>query len=154
MQKIGSEMKVARAEDEIEIEVFKAHLGHNAGIGQDKPSVGLRKDDRLAGVTIRKAANPGDIGTALGKARKAKFAKRIRADGRTEADAIPQKCKIVRKNRGRASECEAKIGGEVFAIELKHGGQAVKNEIEIQFSNDGEIELGCCGHGEEFRIAD
>jgi hypothetical protein len=79
---------------------------------------------------------------AFAEALEANFSQGIAADGRTESDLIAEQSEIMSKDGRRATESNAEVFCEMFAVELESLGETVKDQIEIQFANYTDIEIG------------
>jgi hypothetical protein len=127
-------MQVTSIEHAIQIQIFKAHLGHHTGIGKNKTLFRLRKNDSKTGLLAWKSFNCGNIGAAFEEPRNAELAKGILADRGMKSHAIAKQRDIVRENGRRTSQRKAQIGSEMLAIQLKMIGKTVQNQIEIELA--------------------
>ena len=66
----------------------------------------------------------------------------IVADAGLKSDAAAERGQIVRHDRGRRAEREHHAVGKQFAFRRKLLGQAVEDEVEVQFAGDGDVETG------------
>src|SRR6267154_2809806 len=136
-----------RIENEIEVEIFEAHVGHNARERKNVAFYRPRENHGEPGLLVRKFAHGGYIGTALGQPTQAEFAKSVGSDGGMKCDAIAEQRQVVGKDCGRTAECESHVRCDMFTVELELRRKAVENKIEIQLADDTEIKFARRGHG-------
>ena len=96
-------MKVARSENIVQIEVLEAHLGHDAGIGENVALFLTWQDHRKASLSAGEVANTREVSAALRQTSQTKITQRITSNGRAETDTVAQQRKIVSEDsRGTA----------------------------------------------------
>jgi len=82
-----------------------------------------------------------DIHGALRQALKAELAERVRPYGATKRNPVAKEREVMREDGGRAAEREPEIGGKVLPIQFKGFGKSVKHKVEIQLTDNTEIEV-------------
>jgi hypothetical protein len=68
------------------------------------------------------------------------LAERIVTDAGLKSDTAAECGKIVRDDGGGGAESEGHAIGEQFALGDKSFGKAVKNQVEIEFAGDSDVE--------------
>ena len=64
-----------------------------------------------------------------------------------KADAASQRREIVGDDRGRTAQGEHHAVGQQFPLGRKFVGQTVEDEVEVQFSGDGDVKAWHVGFG-------
>src|SRR5882672_3447237 len=140
-------MQMLRVENEIEVEIFEAHLRHHA---RERKNVALyrpRENYGESGLLVGEFAHGGHVGTALGEPAQAEFTKCVGSDSGVKCDAVAEQRQVVSKDCRRTAERESHVRCDVFAVELELRRKAVENKVEIQLADDTEIEFARRGHG-------
>src|SRR6266705_2400130 len=136
-----------RVENEIEVEIFEAHVGHHT---RERKNVALyrpRQNHGEPGLLVRKFAHGKYVGTALAKMTQAEFTKRVGSDSGMKCNAVAEQRQVMSKDCRRTAKRESHVRCDVFAVELELRRKAVENKIEIQLTNNAEIEFARRGHG-------
>ena len=136
-----------RTKNEIEVEIFEAHVGHHARERKNVAFYRPRENHGEPGLLVGKFAHGGHVGTALGQPTQAEFTKRVGSNSGMKCDAIAEQRQVVGEDCGRTAKRESHVRCDVFTVELELRRKAVENKIEIQLADDTEIEFARRGHG-------
>ena len=86
------------------------------------------------------APDQGNVDAALLEAIESDLAEGIVADAGLESDAAAECGQVVGDDGRRRAEGEHHAVGEEFALGSELLGQAVEDEVEIEFAGDGDVE--------------
>ena len=107
MKKIRRQMKVARAENIVQIKILEAHLGHDAGIGKNVALFRTWQNHRKASLSAGEVANAREVSAALRETSQTKITQRITSNGGAETDTVAQQREIVSEDRRGTAESKA-----------------------------------------------
>ena len=99
--------------------------------------------------------HPADVNARCGQSLCGHLSEWIAADFRYETDFRPQHAQVMREDRRRASQRERHIARQVLAVQYQVFGQAVKNEIQVELTDDADFDhsnvpsVSCAGWGLE-----
>ena len=85
------------------------------------------------------APHAGDVHAALGQALERNLSQRVVANQRLEPDAASQSRQIVGHDGGRTAQGKHHAVSQQFTLGRKLVRQAIKDEVEVQFSGDGDV---------------
>src|SRR5580704_3318778 len=139
-------MKVARVGEVVEVEIVPGSFGDGSGIGEDvAPGLVMQDYGESGGDGAGDATDYRHVDAALLQAVERDLAEGVVADAGLKSDAAAECGQVVGNNcRGRR-EGEHHAVGEEFALGGELLGQAVEDEVEVEFAGDGDVEAG---HGE------
>src|SRR6185437_10505733 len=87
------------------------------------------------------APRMGDVDASFAEALQRDASKIVRSDQGAEAYAPAQGGEVVSQDARRTAERSAKVRGQQLAFCRHLPGQAVEDEIEIQFAGNSEVEI-------------
>src|SRR5579863_2593848 len=136
-------MEVARVGEVVEVEIIPAEFGDSAGISENVAPAGAGQDHGESGLgCVANHAHMRDIDPGLAQAVESDVAEIVIADARLEADAAAEGSQVVSHDGGRGAKREGHAVGEQFALGSKLVGETVEDQVEVEFSGDGDVETG------------
>src|ERR1700733_11164050 len=127
-QEKRAEMKMASRKNKIKIEIRVLEFEHRAGISQNKSMFRLREDNGKSGRSPAGSnRHTSHINTRTRERIERNLPKRISADFRNHCHARAKHREVVRKNRGRCSQRDAKSINQSFLFRLQCVRHAIKN---------------------------
>ena len=136
-------MEVARVRKVVEVEIFQRKFSDRPGVGQHVPPAGALQNDSEPGRGLAlNPPDPRDIDSALRQAIERNLAERVFADQRLKPHPASQRRQIVGHDGGRTAERKQHAVGQQLPLRRKFVWQAVEDQVEVQFSGDGNVKTG------------
>src|SRR4029079_2752671 len=134
------QMKMTRIGKVVEVEIAQGEFGDGSRVRQDVAPARARQNDRdPGGGWTMGAAHFGNVHAALGQALKRNFPQRVVANQRLEPDLASQSRQVVGRDGGRTAQGKHHAVSQQFTLRRKLVRQAIKDEVEVQFSGDGDV---------------
>ena len=134
---------MARVGEVVEVEIVPGSFRDRSRIGENVAPRSVMQDHGEARRDrARNRAHQRYVDAALLQAIECDLSERVVADAGLKSDAAAECGQVVSHDRGGGAEREHHAVGEQFAFRRKLFGQAVEDEVEIQFAGDRDVETG------------
>ena len=136
-------MEVSRIRQIPKVKVLVDHLEHCSGIGKDVPCprVGQDNGEARRGPALR-VYDAFKVDASLFQTRQGELPKRIPANASYKSDSSPHHGQVVSADGRRAAKGQQTALGEQLAFCRQLFGQAIQDQVQINFAGKGDIELG------------
>src|SRR5208282_4026695 len=134
-------MKMPRAGNVIQINMFRFQSKDSPRIGQNIAPISVLQDYGETGLTAGVPDDFFNMHAAGGEPLQCDVSKGVAAYVRNKTHAAAERSQIMRHDGGRTAKRQHHILGEQFAFGGQRFGKSVEDQVNVEFSSNGDIEL-------------
>jgi hypothetical protein len=123
--------------------MFGLEREDGAGIGKDVAPLLAGQNHCEAGFGIAvEAMDGGDIDARVAEPAHGDLSEAVGADAGGKADLAAERCQVMGHDRRGTAQREHHLRGQQFALRRQRLRQTIQNQVEIQFTGNGNVETG------------